>query len=68
MSIGLVGLISAIGGENFYLFDEEGEQALLIMWGLFTTALWTCTFVMNKTICALFTFLALAFYLLAGDF
>ena len=54
------------GWTSNFPIDHEAVQALLCMMGAVTTVLWACTFSLNKTICALFFFLALAFFLLAG--
>lgn len=46
-----------------------GVAATLLLWGIFTTGLWLCTFKSNKGIFAVFLFLSITFFLLAaGDF
>mmetsp|Transcript_6237 Transcript_6237/g.7157 ORF Transcript_6237/g.7157 Transcript_6237/m.7157 type:complete len:316 (+) Transcript_6237:105-1052(+) len=49
-----------------YPFDKEAVQMMFCLWGLFTTALWLCTFRLNKTLCLLFFLLATLFFMLAA--
>jgi uncharacterized protein len=44
----------------------SGVAAVLAMWGVFTVALWICTFRANKCIFATFFCLWITFFLLAG--
>jgi uncharacterized protein len=49
--------------------SAAGVAATLLMWGVFTSYLWVCTFKANKGIFATFLFLSATFFMLsAGDF
>ncbi|KAG7368086.1 acetate transporter [Nitzschia inconspicua] len=68
MSIGTIDVLEIMAHpeSNFASPNPKAVTALLFLSGLFTTVLWICSFLLNKTLNLLFFLLATTLFLLSG--